>query len=221
MLQGLFSDRVVTREGPLAGGDTRALAASELACVARAVPERRAEFAAVRALARSALEALGVVDFALVNDASGAPQWPAHVVGSITHTRRAGGDFGAVVAASAGLVRALGLDAEADAALNEELWPAVLCDEERAALAAVARSDRARAATLMFSAKECYYKCQFSLTRQFLDFSAAAVVLDRARGTFDVVVRQRAGHAFREGDVLPGRFVWRSGLVLTAIELDA
>jgi 4'-phosphopantetheinyl transferase EntD len=198
-----------------------ALLPEELACVERAVLVRQLDFAAGRVLARSALEALGVRGFALVGDPAGAPRWPAHIAGSITHTRRVEGGFAGVVAAPKSTARSLGIDAESEDGLTEELWPSVLRDEERARLARLPASERLAAASLIFSAKECYYKLQYALTGQFLDFMAATIEDDAASGTFAVVVRQDAGTAFRTGDVLQGRFVRRDGLIVTGMLLPA
>jgi 4'-phosphopantetheinyl transferase EntD len=221
IVRALFGPAVVSREGGIRAGALDALLPEECACVAGAVPSRQSDFAAGRLLARSALEALGVRGFALVNESAGAPRWPSGIVGTITHTRRAAGGFAAVAVASKRDVRALGIDAESDRALKEELWGFTLCEEEREALSSAARKERVRLASIMFSAKECYYKLQYTLTRTFLEFSAVAVRVDVDRDAFSIFVRQRVGDMFREGDVLGGRFVLHDGIVITAMEVAA
>ncbi|WP_423832395.1 hypothetical protein [Streptomyces manipurensis] len=69
---------------------------------------RRAQFATARACARRALAGLGREPVALLPGPGGAPQWPSGVVGSITHCE----GYRAAVAAPAGVVAALGIDAE-------------------------------------------------------------------------------------------------------------
>ncbi len=196
-----------------------ALPREELACVASAVPVRQLDFAAGRELARAALEALGVRGFSLVNDEAGAPAWPPGVVGSITHTRRRARGFAAVALADAEAVRSVGIDAESDEGLTPDLWPSVLRDEERVRLDALPERERVRAASIFFSAKECYYKLQFPLTRQFLDFTAVTIDLDETGSAFRVLVRKGSGEAFREGDAFVGRFACGDGLVVTGLEL--
>jgi 4'-phosphopantetheinyl transferase EntD len=218
LASGLFSSRVVTREGSLPT-EMPPLPRDELACVASAVLVRQLDFAAGRELARAALEALGVRGFSLVNDAAGAPVWPPGVVGSITHTRRHARGLAAVALADAAVVRSVGIDAESDEGLTPDLWPSVLRDEERARLDALPERERVRAASIFFSAKECYYKLQFPLTRQFLDFTAVTVDLDETGSAFRVLVRKGSGEAFREGDVFVGRFACGDGLVVTGLEL--
>jgi 4'-phosphopantetheinyl transferase EntD len=218
LLEALFGPGVVTREGAFPA-EAPFLFDEEHANIARAVPVRQVEFAAGRALARSALAELGIGPQPLVNDAAGAPQWPPNVVGSITHTRRTPGGFVAAVAAPMRVAMALGVDAEFEDSLREDLWPLTLRDDERAALGKLAPSARRRVASLIYSAKESYYKCQYTLTRQMLDFSAASVQVDADRGTFALVVRQHAGTRFREGDVLRGRYASRDGLIVTSLEV--
>jgi 4'-phosphopantetheinyl transferase EntD len=218
LLPRLFGTAVVTREGPIPTA-MPSLPPEEAACVASAVLVRKLDFAAGRSYARSALETLGVRGFALINEPSGAPRWPEGFVGSITHTRRTGSGFAAAVAAARSVVRSLGIDAESDRGLTEDLWPSVLRDEERAHLATLPPSERVRTASLMFSAKECFYKLQYPLTGQFLDFAAATIAVDAAAGAFEVTVRQDAGTVFRVGDTLRGRFACAEGLVVTGMEL--
>ncbi|HEX4447902.1 MAG TPA: 4'-phosphopantetheinyl transferase superfamily protein, partial [Polyangiaceae bacterium] len=220
LLPRIFGASVVTREGPIPTA-MPALPPEEAACVANAALVRKLDFAAGRSCARSALEALGIHGYALINAPSGAPKWPDAVVGSITHTRRTGGGFAAAVAAARSVVRSLGIDAESDQGLTEDLWPSVLRDEERAHLATLPPSERVRTASLMFSAKECFYKLQYPLTGQFLDFAAATIGVDAAGGAFEVTVRRDAGAAFRVGDTLHGRFARGEGLVVTGMELLA
>ena len=55
---------------------------AERAVVSGAVAKRRAEFATVRACARSALAELGVPPAPILPGVRGAPGWPAGIVGS-------------------------------------------------------------------------------------------------------------------------------------------
>jgi 4'-phosphopantetheinyl transferase EntD len=60
----------------------------ELAFVARAVPQRRAEFATARHCARNALAELEVAPAPILTGANREPVWPHGFVGSITHCPR-------------------------------------------------------------------------------------------------------------------------------------
>jgi hypothetical protein len=70
----------------------------EEAVIAHTVDNRRREFATGRACARTALAQLGVPGAAILPGARGAPQWPAGVMGSITH----GAGYRACAVGSAG-----------------------------------------------------------------------------------------------------------------------
>ncbi len=71
--------------------------------------------------------------------------------------------------------------------------------------------------TLLFSAKESLYKTWFPLTRRWLGFDEAEVVLDPA-GTFTARLLVPAGPL---PALLPGRWAAAGGLVATAIVLPS
>lgn len=181
--------------------------------------KRVAEFAAGRYCARRALGELGYVDFPLLPKPDRSPDWPAGVVGSITHT----GEYcGAVVALSQHF-RGIGLDAEIVGRVTADTWPQLFTDEDSAQLAAVSGDLRARLATIMFSAKEAFYKCQFALTRQWVEFRDVSIQLDSSdarQGAF--VVRPARTFPLLDS-VLPlsGRYLVDEELVLTGVSISA
>lgn len=138
----------------------------ERASVSRAVERRRQEFAAGRLCARRALAEHGITDFELLPGPDRAPLWPASVVGSITHTH----GYCAAVVADRGVVAGLGIDTEVAGAVGEELWPRLYSDGESRRLALLPAPARGIAATLLFAAKEAFYKCQYPITGERLDF---------------------------------------------------
>lgn len=163
----------------------------ESAAVARAVPKRVAEFTAGRLCARRALEGLGITNFPLCVNEDRTPRWPEAVVGSITHT---GGFCGAVTARRAHF-EALGLDAEHTSAATYDLWPQLLTGRERAELARLRPEARTLAASTIFSAKEAFYKAQFTITGAWLDFDDVEVDLSAGpleRGTFAIRILRNA-----------------------------
>jgi 4'-phosphopantetheinyl transferase EntD len=187
----------------------------EEAVVARAVDKRRREFTAARACARAGLARLGVPPAPILPGARGAPQWPAGIVGSMTHCA---GYRGSAVARAEEILT-LGVDAEPDDRLPAGVLDAVAAADERAGLDALASAapgpswDR-----LLFCAKEAVYKAWFPLTERWLGFADAAVTIDHERGTF-------AARLLVEGPVLggrpltgfTGRWLARDGLLLAAI----
>lgn len=148
-----------------------------------AVPKRRAEFVAGRIAARRALAEIGVRHAIIRAGADRAPEWPAEVVGSISHA-------GTVAAAAVGTksaVASIGIDLEVDAAVRRELWRNVLLPSEQAWVETRSPAEQARWATTIFSAKEAFYKFQYPLTRQWLDFTDVEITFADA-GRFSVRV---------------------------------
>jgi 4'-phosphopantetheinyl transferase EntD len=185
-LHDLFSDAPVVVEQLGLDGDIPALHPEEAAQVARAVTRRRREFAAGRHLARRALARLGTgfEDVVLLNGADRAPRWPTGVVGSITHTGAGDQGYCAVVLGRDSDLVTVGIDAEEAEPLEPELWSFVLTADERAALEREPVESRGLLAKVVFSAKECFYKAQYPLTRQFLSFQQVRITLIPALGQF-------------------------------------
>lgn len=142
---------------------------AERAGLEGAAPARRLEFAAGRHCAREALRALGHAAVAVPRGEHRQPLWPPGITGSISH---AGSYCGAVVAresTSAGL----GFDVEEWGRMRPALWRRIATPAEREWLHA--RGDEGdRWATLLFSAKEAFYKAQYPRSAAFLGFQAAA-----------------------------------------------
>jgi 4'-phosphopantetheinyl transferase EntD len=153
----------------------------EQAVIARAVPARRNQFTTGRRCARTALAGLGLSPVPIMPGPGGAPQWPAGVVGSITHTA----GYAASAVAWAHEVRTIGLDAEPHDPLPAGVLEMVAHDEERARLAELAAAspsvpwDR-----VLFSAKESVYKAWYPLTLQWLEFEDISVTINPAAMTF-------------------------------------
>ncbi len=161
----LFSGGVVAAE-LRAPGDARLLLPAEAQSVAHAVPKRVQEFAAGRQCARRAMAEFGLSLQPVPAAPDRQPVWPGFLLGSITHTT---GLCAAVVAERA-RVLALGLDSEVAGAVKRELWPSICTGAELQWLGGLPPAQRPAAATLIFSAKEAFYKCQYPLVGQRLDF---------------------------------------------------
>lgn len=186
---------------------------SEAAAVASAVPARQAEFAAGRAAARAALEALGLPPVAVPALSTRAPGWPAGIAGSICHTD----GLALAVLAPRRQCLSLGLDAEPDEPFPEELVDSVTLPQERRWIAA--QPDRARAARLIFVAKEAAYKCQFPASQTLIGFDAIRIELRPAGRLMATFVRPVA--PFRTGDSLAGRYGHGGGLVMAGFTRGA
>ncbi len=210
MLADLLPPTVVVVETPV---DLDAeLFPAEEAAIARAVAKRRREFATVRSCARTALGQLGLAPVALLPGERGAPQWPAGIVGSMTHCD----GYRAAAVARTSTIRTVGIDAEPHGPLPDGVIGLVSRPEERDHLATLGPGrywDR-----ILFSAKESTYKAWYPLTGQWLGFEEASVVIEPAAGTFVVSIHKAVSTI--DGlplDTLSGRWVVHGGLVLTAI----
>ncbi|MGH8149329.1 MAG: 4'-phosphopantetheinyl transferase family protein [Steroidobacteraceae bacterium] len=154
-----------------------ALLEEEAGYVARAVPKRVGEFAAGRACARRALADLRITGFALGVGPDREPLWPPGVTGSITHTR---GFCGAAVARHAATA-GLGIDAERRDALHRRLWRRIATPGELDWLEGLPPQLALDMASVLFSAKEAFFKCQFPVTREWLNFTDVRVSVERPR----------------------------------------
>jgi 4'-phosphopantetheinyl transferase EntD len=188
--------------------------------VATAVPARRIEFAAGRHCARRALARLSIEGFVLRNGADRAPRWPVGVVGAITHTQRAGEGYCGVVVGRTDRVVTVGLDAEQAEPLATSLWPHVLTAGERRSLQTTAADTAGYLARVIFSAKECFYKAQFALSRQFLRFHDVEISLDPGEPTFAATLTRDAPRGLPLTSCR-GRFLPSGGFVVTGIALRA
>ena len=201
-------------------GDAAELHPAEAEYVVRAVPKRIQEFAAGRACARAALAEFGVRDFALRAAPDRQPLWPDGFIGSITHTA---GFCAAAVAARTNML-AIGLDSEIVGAPTLDIWPTIAGSEELAWVQALPDGERPAAVTLLFAAKEAFYKCQYPLVGEWLDFHDLRVEVGGwggSSGTFAVSAMRRIGFARRVELPLAGRYLFHEQFVSAAVAVPA
>lgn len=184
--------------------------------MAKAVEKRRHEFALGRRLAREGLARLGVAPVAIPMGADRAPEWPAGIVGSITHTK----GWCAAAVARADELSGIGLDVEMAEELAHKLWDSICTPRDLEWLDARPSSERGRLAKAIFSAKESAYKAQYLVTRTYLGFMAMSVEIDADAGTFTATFEQPSADAFAPGDVLRGRVRWARDVVATAVVIE-
>jgi 4'-phosphopantetheinyl transferase EntD len=199
-----------------------ALFPEEEALIARAVDKRRREFTTARGCARRALGALGVGPVPILPGERGAPQWPAGIVGSITHCP----GYRAAAASRARDTLAIGLDAEPDQPLPDGVLGAVALPGERARLRDLTAAEPGISwDRLLFSAKESVYKAWFPLARRWLGFEDADITIDPVAGTFQarLLVPAPATATTPPGGLtgFTGRWLASDGLIVTAIAVPA
>ena len=154
--------------------------------LSRAQPRRKREFRAGRTCARKALARLGVFDFPLLAGRGGEPIWPVGVVGSISHCR----DYCIAVAARARHVSGIGVDVENVGEVPECIDEQICTRDEATWIKALPVGERQRGLAVLFSAKECVYKCQYTTSRRQLDFQDVRVLVDPGWKTFTATVRE-------------------------------
>jgi 4'-phosphopantetheinyl transferase EntD len=133
--------------------------------------KRLEEFAAGRLCARGALGEFGLEGFAVRRNPDRTPHWPEGIVGSITHTI---GFCGAVAASRESFI-SLGIDAEIVSRVTPDVWSQTLTADDVMGISSLASTQRERAAAVIFTAKEAFYKCQFRVTGAWLDYSDVSV----------------------------------------------
>lgn len=159
------------------GDHTGDLHPEEHTAVAGAARRRAWEFATGRLAARSALRALGLPAAAIPRNGR-APEWPAGVVGSISHTS----ELAVAGVARASEMLGLGVDLEGVGRVGRELYGRLFTGPERERLG----DSDSRLGALMFSAKEAGYKAVNPGVGRFIGFHEAEVDVDWQRRQFNL-----------------------------------
>src|SRR6202521_5619706 len=196
-------------------GDPAALLPGEKQYHRGAVQKRAEEFAAGRACAHGLLAEFGIVYFPVKVAADRQPLWPEGLVGSITHTS----GFCAAVVARKQSLSAVGIDSEVAGSVKAELWRGICTPSEIAWLRSLPAGERSAAATLIFSAKEAFYKCQYPLVGERLNLNDATVEpkWGTARGGFTIHANRSLRLARHASLPLEGCYLFHEEFVTTGI----
>jgi 4'-phosphopantetheinyl transferase EntD len=170
-LAGLFPAGVVVAETSAPVERSALLAAEAAGLSAGAVAKRVQEFAAGRLCARRALAEIGIADFPIRVGAKREPLWPEGIVGSISHTD----GLCAAVVGKCSRFLGLGLDLERTGRVSVSLRSRICVATEIEWLARLSAAEASAAATLIFAAKEAFYKAQFQIAAEWLYFQHAAI----------------------------------------------
>lgn len=188
--------------------------AQESGAMARMAPVRKRAFAAGRAAAHACMLQLGGKVQPVLTTPDRAPLWPQGLTGSISHSQ----SCCIAVLGQTTDVRTLGVDVEEATGLDDDLTGIICTPAEKAWLSTRPR-DRARLlAKLIFSAKECAYKCQYPVSKTLFGFDTFDITPDPDTGQFEATFLRDVPH-FRAGTQLCGRFVISDGLIVTAMTL--
>lgn len=143
-----------------------------------AVSARRNEFIGGRRCARAALADLGQAAVALPADADGVPIWPTGWMGSISHSR----GLCCAVAAQTAVLAGLGLDLEKTNRLSSRAMERVVHPAEAAFV-----GESQRFGSLLFSAKEAFFKAQYPVWGAQPNFKDLAFLIDSTNQALAVV----------------------------------
>jgi enterobactin synthetase component D len=189
----------------LADFDPLAFDAWGIACpvqVQRSALKRRAEFLFGRVAARHVLRQFGCAGVEVGTGSHRQPLWPPGIAGSITHSR----GYAAAQAASQAKFVAVGLDIEGIAqggALDALLGTAIDETELHRLQAAWPLHPVPTLVTLVFSAKEAFFKAAFGQVGRYFDFDAVKL-RDVDGGASKLVFEVRQALA---GGLMPGAIV--------------
>ena len=125
---------------------------------------------------------------------------------------------GAIELGSGRLHVPVGVDAERRDRVERRLWPQIACAEEIGWIDAGAGLSRQRA-TLLFSAKEAFYKAQYAITRAFLGFHAVRFIPED--DGFGIEVVQPPAGLADHGAYFRGSVMWTGDHVITALCIPA
>jgi 4'-phosphopantetheinyl transferase EntD len=199
-------------------GDPGLLLPEEAAQLGRAIPQRAQEFAAGRLCARRAMAEFGIFEFPIRVGDERQPLWPDCLAGSITHTA----GFCAAAVALRRRVGALGLDSEVVGDIKVEIWPRICVPIEIAWVRSLAAAEQAAAVTLIFSAKEAFYKCQYPVVRErlnFRDVSIEAAAWGASEGVFLVHPTRSIAIAAHRSLPIQGRYLFHERFVTAGMDL--
>lgn len=194
-------------------GNSRDVHPEEWTYVRSAAPRRQVDFVNGRICAAECLRMLGAPDGPIGIGPRGMPLWPPRITGSISHCD----GYCAAVATWQGTVRSVGIDVEERSRLQTNLEHLVLTNTEQAFLDTRSGEERADLATLLFSAKEAFYKAQFPLTRTFLDFTDVKISVSADR--FSVRLERSVPVLGPAGQSFAGRLALTDRHVITAVQL--
>lgn len=212
LIDSLYPGEVITEEArPMCLQGT--LYSEEEAYLRNAMHKRRLEFTAGRLCARKALMQLGIENFPLLVGNDREPIWPAGIIGSISHTE----GYCAVAVARKCPIETLGLDVELIWGLNRDCRRQICTQSELAWVESLPSDKKQANVALLFSAKECLYKCQYPISRTWLDFQDVAITINPDRGEFNATLLVNISGFFKRGTYFSGKYLFRHGYVLTGM----
>ena len=153
--------------------------------IKNAVRKRKAEFITGRILAKEILLTIGIENFPLLIGKSRQPLWPKNISGTISHSK----EYCMVAVCENRLYKSIGMDVESVSKMKAKLFSFFCTDDEIESIQENKNLDQNTHGTIIFSAKESFYKLQYPLTHNYLSFKDAKVTVHND-GNFDLTINQ-------------------------------
>jgi 4'-phosphopantetheinyl transferase EntD len=115
------------------------------------------------------------------------------------------------------------VDSEVLGGVAPDIWPTVCVPAELAWLESVPPAERAAAVTLVFSVKEAFYKCQYPVTAEWLNFDDLRVEplhWGASRGAILIHANRSLKLADRVALPILGQYVFHEGFVTAGVALS-
>lgn len=214
IIESLFSNSVQVAISPKQPSLNQ-LYKEEQVLIEHAIEKRQNDFTAGRMCAKKALANLGIKEFPVLMDSKGAPTWPAGVSGSISHAR----SCCAAVVARVQKGESLGLDIEEVSRIKESVWEYSFGPEEISWLRKQSAESQ-KWASVIFAAKEAFYKAQYPLTHSWLGFKDAIILIDQASGEFTVELLMELGE-WSKGKLFKGKYGFFNDYVAAGVWINS
>jgi 4'-phosphopantetheinyl transferase EntD len=179
------------------------------------VSRRKAEYLAGRVMAMKALDLLGSNESQVYIGKHRAPVWPSGYLGSITHTSK---KAIAVVARKISY-KYIGIDCEEifDKDVVDEVKSIIVNPAEVALLSSLDAS-LTELLTLVFSAKESFFKAFYPYVLDYFDFDAVEIIgISLEKQTFTLMIFKDLTPDIQKGMQFDGIFSFNGSVFLTAI----
>lgn len=182
------------------------------------VPKRKTDFIAGRICARKALARLGIDRFPIIMSNDRSPVWPSEIAGSISHTQ----GFCGVAVVLKKNVKSIGLDVECIDRLNDRCWHLVCTDSELSWIRSIPKERQKDIVSLTFSAKECFYKCQYAVNKCWVGFHDATISVDHNlnKGEYEIRLLKDISACFLKGTLFKGQYIFKDGFVFSGMTLQ-
>lgn len=214
VLAALFSNDVVTEEIYVDEIHYNILPEEE-ALIKNAVPKRRNEFRAGRYCARKALQQMNVSSSPILIGRGREPIWPIDIVGSISHSN----GYCCVALTNKRYALSLGLDVELIRVVDRNVWNLICTQKELLWSLSLPFDEQNKYLHLIFSAKESVYKCQFQVSKQWMNFHDVEISLKNGSDSFEAVIRSDVSTVFPQGYSFTGNYSFANRYVFTGVTL--